>query len=75
VIANDTGGGYFDLLNTDDMTTAFVHVSEELHSQFMLGFESKTLDGRVHTLDVRLSRPDLQARARRTYIATPVGGR
>jgi Ca-activated chloride channel family protein len=75
VIADDTGGGYFNLSNTDDVATAFVHVSEELHSQFILGFESKALDGSVHTVNVRLSRPDLLARARRSYMATPLHGR
>ena len=29
------------------------------------------LDGKVHKLEVRLSQPTLQARARKTYLAAP----
>jgi hypothetical protein len=42
---------------------------QELHSQYLLGFTPSTLDGRVHTLEVRLNRPGLTARARKSYVA------
>ncbi len=71
-LAQDTGGDYFDPPNMSDMTTMFVHVAEELHSQYVLGFESTHLDGRMHTLGIRLSRTGLLARGRNSYVASPL---
>ncbi len=65
------GGGYFELHNTDDLTATFKQVAEELHHQYLLAFRPATLDGSLHTLEVRLTRPGLTARARRGYVAAP----
>ena len=44
-------------------------VAQELHSQYVLGFEAKQLDGKVHKLAVKMKQPGMTARARRSYIA------
>jgi VWFA-related protein len=63
------GGGYFELRSTDDLTSTFERVARELHSQYLLGFAAPELDGELHALEVRVKRPDLTVRARRTYLA------
>jgi len=70
-IAEETGGGYFELTKTADLAPTFTRVAQELHSQYVIGFAPAQLDGRVHKLSVRLRQPGLTARARRTYQAAP----
>ena len=72
-IADETGGGYFELKKTEDHGPAFTRVAQELHSQYLLGFTPKNLDGKVHKLEVRSKDPANKARARRSYVATAVG--
>jgi Ca-activated chloride channel family protein len=68
-VADETGGGYFELQRTDELNTTFTRVAQELHSQYVLGFSPQTLDGKVHTLEVRVTRPGLTSRARKSYVA------
>ena len=70
-LADETGGGYFELKKTDELAPTFTRVAQELHSQYTLGFTPTTLDGREHKLTVRIKTPGMTARARRTYIASP----
>jgi Ca-activated chloride channel family protein len=70
-LAEETGGGYFELKKTDDLAPTFTRVAQELHSQYTLGFTPATLDGKEHKLLVRMKQPGMTARARRTYIAAP----
>ena len=70
-LADETGGGYFELQKTDQLTSTFTRVSEELHSQYLLGIVPQLLDGKVHKLEVRLKQPGMQARARKSYVASP----
>jgi Ca-activated chloride channel family protein len=70
-LAEETGGGYFELKKTDDLAPTFTRVAQELHSQYTLGFTPAVLDGREHKLVVRMKQPGMMARARRTYIASP----
>jgi Ca-activated chloride channel family protein len=70
-IAEETGGGYFELKKTSDLAPTFTRVAQELHSQYVLGFSPTQLDGRVHKLALRLKQPGMTARARRSYLAVP----
>ena len=70
-LAEDTGGGYFELKRTADLNETFTRVAQELHSQYVLGFSPETLDGKVHKLDVRVKKAGMAARARKTYTASP----
>jgi Ca-activated chloride channel homolog len=69
-LAEDTGGGYFELKRTADLNETFTRVAQELHSQYVLGFSPETLDGKVHKLDVRVKKAGMTARARKTYTAS-----
>ena len=70
-LAEETGGGYFELKKTDELAPTFTRVAQELHSQYTLGFTPATLDGREHRLEVRMKERGMNARARRSYIASP----
>jgi Ca-activated chloride channel family protein len=74
-IAAATGGGYFELTSTRDLAATFARVADELHHQYALGFTPEKLDGKMHDLTVRLSQPDLSARARKRYLASMPSGR
>jgi len=68
-IADETGGGYFELERSTDLAPTFTRVAQELHSQYVIGFMPTQLDGRVHKLTVKLKQAGLTARARRSYLA------
>ena len=68
-LAEETGGGYFELGRTDELNATFTRVAAELHSQYVLGFSPTALDGKVHKLAVTIKRPGLVARARKSYVA------
>jgi Ca-activated chloride channel family protein len=68
-ISEETGGGYFELKQTADLSPTFTRVAQELRSQYLIAFAPETLDGRVHKLEVRVNRPGMTVRARRSYLA------
>jgi len=68
-VADETGGGYFELTKTADLAPTFTRVAQELHSQYVLGFAPTTLDGKVHKLAVQMKQQGMTARARRSYLA------
>ncbi len=68
-IADETGGGYFELERTADLAPTFTKVAQELHSQYIIGFAPAQLDGRVHRLSIKMKQAGLTARARRSYLA------
>ena len=68
-VALDSGGGYFELHTTEALGETFARVADELHRQYLLGFTPANLDGRTHTLEVRMRDPSLTVRARKTYVA------
>jgi Ca-activated chloride channel family protein len=69
-IADETGGGYFELKKTADLAPTFTKVASELHSQYVIGFTPTQLDNRVHKLMVKVKPAGLTARARKSYLAT-----
>ena len=74
-LAEDTGGGYFELKKTADLGPTFTRVAQELHSQYVLGFSPEARDSRVHKLDVRVKKSGMNARARKSYVAASAGTR
>lgn len=69
-IAEETGGGSFELQKTDQLAPTFTRVAQELRSQYLIAFAPETLDGKVHKLEVRVKRPGVTVRARKSYSAT-----
>ena len=68
-ISEETGGGYFELKKSADLSPTFTRVAQELHSQYVVGFTPTQLDNKVHKLLVRVKQPGMTARARRSYVA------
>jgi VWFA-related protein len=68
-VADETGGGYFELTKTSELSSTFTRVAQELHSQYVLAFTPPMLDGKIHKLSVRVKKPGMNARARRSYLA------
>lgn len=68
-LAEETGGGYFELKRTADLNETFTRVAQELHSTYVLGFSPEALDGKVHKLEVRIKKPGMTTRARKSYLA------
>ena len=74
-VADETGGGYFELTKSAELAPTFTRVAQELHSQYVLGFAPTVLDGKVHKLAVRMKQPGMTARARRSYVAAAASDR
>ena len=68
-LAEETGGGYFELDKTSDLAPTFTRVAQELHSQYVLGFTPTQLDGRIHRVAVK-AKAGMTVRARRSYLAS-----
>jgi VWFA-related protein len=69
-IAAETGGGYFELSRTDALASTFARVADELHRQYALGFAQPKRDGKTHKLEVKIKKPGMKARARKSYVAS-----
>ena len=69
-IAAETGGGYFELTRAEDLKSTFARVADELHRQYMIGFEPARLDNKTHKLELKIKKPGLKARARKSYHAS-----
>ena len=70
-LADETGGGYFELKKTAELGSTFSRIAEELHSQYVIGFSPEKLDSKTHKLEVRVTKPGLTARSRKSYVASP----
>jgi len=69
-LADETGGGYFELKKTTELAPTFTRVAQELHSLYTIGFAPMVLDNKEHRLEVRLKQPGQTGRARKSYIAS-----
>ena len=78
-LSDETGGGFFMLKKKDELGPTFTRIAQELHNQYVMGFTPETLDNKVHKLEVRLKRPGMTSRARKSYVASApnstVGGK
>ena len=68
-LAQETGGGFFELEKSADLNSTFTRVIQELHSQYAMAFVPDRLDGKLHKLQVRVKKPGMTARARQSYVA------
>ena len=69
-IAAETGGGYLELRRAEDLASTFARVADELHRQYLLGFEPQKLDDKMHKLDVKVGKSGMKVRARKEYHAS-----
>jgi Ca-activated chloride channel family protein len=69
-LADETGGGYFELKKTAELAPTFTRVAAELHSLYTIGFTPTAFDNKEHKLEVKTKTPGQNARARKSYIAS-----
>lgn len=69
-LAEESAGWVF-ASEVDKLERAFEQITRELSHQYLLGFYPReaSIDGRLHLLTVRVSRPGVSVRARRSYRA------
>jgi VWFA-related protein len=70
-MARDTGGRVIPVRNDKSLEKAFDEISEELRSQYVLGYTPTNMDrdGTFRKIKVEVSRPDTKILARRGYYA------
>jgi len=68
-VAEESGGGYTEIRYGEDLGAAFARVADEIHSQYLLGYEPPKRDGKVHHIDVKVARSGVKPRARKSYVA------
>ena len=68
-VAEETGGGYAEIRGGEDLGAAFARVADELHSQYLIGFDPPKRDGKAHDIDVRTNARGFKPRARKSYVA------
>ena len=69
-IANATGGLYVQDSATPTAPGPILErLLGDLHERYTLGFTAPARDGSAHPLDVRVKRPGLNVRTRRSYVA------
>lgn len=73
-MANDTGGKYFYVLDRNDLDRAFAHLSDDLRTQYLLGYYAppRHRDDSFRAIDVRLTdkRKASKLRFRSGYFAS-----
>ena len=58
------------VVDTNDLSRGLRRIVDDLSSYYLLGYYSGgKLDGRFHSISVRVKRPGIQVRARRGYLA------
>lgn len=61
------------IVNSNDLAGGLTRVVDDLSSYYLLGYYSTgKLDGKFHSITVRVKRPGVQVRARRGYLAATV---
>ena len=68
-VAEESGGGYLEIAYGQNLGAAFAQVADELHSQYLLGFVPPKRDGKVHDIEVKVTKSGLKPRARKNYVA------
>ena len=64
-IASRSGGRHY---GGDNLASAFTEIADELHLQYLLGFQAAAPDGKAHEIDVRVKRSGVVVSARKAYF-------
>ena len=69
ILARETGGTTFSFARQRGLEEAIEKLGADLHAQYILSFAPQNPQPGYHTLDVRVTRPDIVIRARPGYWA------
>ena len=69
ILAEQSGGGYFEINWSQDLGATFTRIADELHRQYGLAFTPAKLDGEIHKLEVKVKGEGLTVRTRKSYVA------
>ena len=71
IMANKSGGRYIATPGGEALREAFAGIVEELGQQYTIAYRptNRARDGRFRTIEIKLARPDLNARTRPGYRA------
>jgi VWFA-related protein len=72
-LADKTGGRYFKVGGSATIEQSFAGVAEELRRQYLIGYYPKATshNSQERMIKVKLNRPRLAVRARRSYTYHP----
>jgi hypothetical protein len=75
VLADNTDGRA--IVNRNDLAAGMKQIMRDASGYYLLGYTSSSAptDGKFHTIDVRVKRPNVEVRSRRGYWAVYRGGR
>jgi Ca-activated chloride channel homolog len=73
---SESSAGRFYQSNITEFDNAFRQISDELRSQYLIGFypDKSKLDGNIHALELHVLAPDASIRCRKSYRAQPLSG-
>jgi Ca-activated chloride channel family protein len=76
-LSQETGGRAFFPLQVTELTAIYTQISDELSSQYSIGYTSKNAkrDGAWRRIVVRVARPNLTARTKQGYFAPTAASR
>jgi VWFA-related protein len=74
-LADRTGARSYQADSTQNLSTAFANIAEELRRQYSLGYYPKTQSqaGQRRQISVRVNQPNVAVRTRDTYVFNPSG--
>lgn len=72
-VALETGGGFVEIGDDENLSAAMERVVDELRHQYLLGFVPRVLDGKPHRLSIEMKAPGMKARGPRSYTAAGKG--
>jgi len=72
-LAVETGGAFYVARAYEDTFLPFAGIIQQLQQQYVLGFTPATLDGKRHSIGVKVTRPHVEVQARNSYIAAAGG--
>ena len=74
-LAERTGARNYEADSTQNLSSAFAQIAEELRRQYTLGYYPKTpaQAGQRRQIKVRVNQPNLAVRTRDSYVFNPAG--
>jgi hypothetical protein len=71
-VARESGGERYRLQGYAELSDAFARIADELHHQYLLGFVPAVFDGKRHEIEVRVKKPGVTVRSRKSYVAVRI---